>query len=1129
MAPKATAAVLLDRVTRAVDLDLFVLFSSAAATFGAAGQGNYAAANAVLDAVAAGRRGAGLAGQSLAWGLWEQASAMTGHLTTHHKTRISQHSAGMTAEQGLALFDQATGCAEPLLVTVPLDLAALRASAGPPALLRALTGPAPRPAAATPVAASAGDGLYQQLAARPAAERRHVLIDLIRGHAAAVLGHRDPDVIEPARPFSELGFDSLTAIELRNRLATATGLALPATLIFDFPNAVLLAEHLHAELVGETAPEAVLQAPAGIVPDEPIAIVAMGCRFPGGAHSPEALWDLLAGERDAVSEFPADRNWDVEGLYDPDPEHGGTSYTRSGGFVHEAGEFDPAFFGISPREALAMDPQQRLLLEVSWEAIERAGIDPLSLHGTPTGVFAGAWSTGYGNGLAGFEGHLLTGTAASVMSGRVAYTLGLEGPAVTVDTACSSSLVALHLAGQALRSGECSLALAGGVTIMSSPGGFVGFSQQRGLAADGRCKAFSATADGMGMGEGAGMLVLERLSDAQRNGHQILAVLRGSAMNQDGASNGLTAPNGPSQQRVIRQALANAQLTPEDVDAVEAHGTGTTLGDPIEAQALLAAYGQDRPGDQPLWVGSVKSNIGHTQAAAGIAGVMKMVLALRHQTLPATLHVTEPSPHVDWSSGAVRLLAEAVPWSANGHPRRAGVSSFGFSGTNVHAILEEAPGSTPLAGDVPPPVIASGASAWLVSGRSGPGLAAQAGRLADYLVARPELGPADVAWSLATSRSAFEHRAVVLGEGHDELLAGLAALAAGEPAAGVVTGTVPAAGAGRVVFVFPGQGSQWAGMGRELAAVSPVFAARLAECGRALAPFVDWSLDEVLAGAPGAPALEAASVVQPVLWAVMVSLAATWQAAGVVPDAVVGHSQGEIAAACVAGILSLEDAAKVVALRSRALGVLAGQGGMLSVAEPVTRVQDRMDPFGERVSVAAVNGPAATVVAGEPQALEELAAQCAAAGVRTRMIAVDYASHTAQVEAIRGEILAALAGITPQAAQVPMVSAMTGQPVDGPGLDAGYWYGSLRAPVQFTAALATLAEDGHRAFLEISPHPVLTAAITETLEERNIPALATGTLRRDDGGPERLLSSLAEAHVHGVSVDWAAVLPAGQR
>ena len=880
-----------------------------------------------------------------------------------------------------------------------------------------------------------------------------------------------------------------------------------------------------------------------------IAIVGVGCRFPGGVRDPEGLWELLAAGGDAISGFPADRGWDAESLYDPDPDHPGTSYVRAGGFVDDVAVFDAGFFGISPREALAMDPQQRLVLETCWEAFERAGIDPGSLRGSPTGVFVGAASSGYGAGLqAELEGHLLTGTAVSVMSGRVSYTLGLEGPAVTVDTACSSSLVALHLACQALRAGECSLALAGGVTIMATPAAFTGFSRQQGLAADGRCKAFSATADGMGLAEGAGMVVVERLSDARRNGHPVLAVVRGSAVNQDGASNGLTAPNGPSQQRVIRAALASAKLSAAEVDAVEAHGTGTTLGDPIEAQALLATYGQGHQEDRPLWLGSVKSNIGHTTAAAGVAGVIKMVLALQHQMLPATLHAGEPSPHVDWSAGTVRLLTEAVPWPAGGRPRRAGVSSFGISGTNAHVVLEEPPsaedgdaveaarsageGVNGPAGEVTAPVavLAGGPGAWVVSGRSAEGLAAQAGRLAGFVASRPELDPADVGWSLATTRSVFEHRAVVTGGDREELAAGLAAVAAGNPAAGVVTGS--ASGAGRTVFVFPGQGGQWAGMGRELAAVSPVFAAKLAECGRALAPHVGWSLDEVLAGAPAAPGLEAADVVQPVLWAVMVSLAALWEAAGVSPDAVVGHSQGEIAAACVAGILSLEDAAAVVALRSKALMALAGRGGMVSVAEPSAVVRERLGAWAGRLSVAAVNGPAATVVSGDLEALEEVTAQCAAQGVRVKTLPVDYASHCVQVEAIREEVLSALTAIAPGPARVPMVSALTGEVLDGSEADAGYWYESLRSPVEFDRAIRVLTASGHGVFVEVSPHPVLAAAITDTLEEAagrlDAPApVVTGTLRRDDGGPDRWLASLAGVFVRGVAVDWAAVLGGG--
>ena len=1150
MRPKADAAWHLHQLTVAADLEAFILFSSAAATFGGAGQGNYAAANTFLDGLAASRRAAGLPATSMAWGLWADASAMTGHLSEADRARLTR--GGMTAlsaQDGLALLDLAAGRDEAQLVLVRLDVAGLRAQVARgavlPVLWHDLAGGPARPSAVAAATEVGGESLRRDLAGRPAAERDRVLLDLVRAHVAAVLGHASPEAVEPGRAFTDLGFDSLTAVELRNRLNAATGLRLPATLVFDYPSPAVLAEFLRAEVVGaepaETGPgTAEAQALAG----DPVAVVAMGCRFPGGAADPEALWDLLASGGDAISGFPADRGWDIDGLFDPDPDHAGTSYVQAGGFVAGAAEFDPGFFGISPRETLAMDPQQRLLLEVSWEAVERAGIDPASLRGSQAGVFVGATSSGYGAGLPGLEGHLLTGTAASVMSGRVSYLLGLEGPAVTVDTACSSSLVALHLACQALRSGECDLALAGGVTILVTPGGFVGFSRQRGLAADGRCKPFSADADGMGMAEGAGMLVLERLSDAQRHGHPVLAVVRGSAVNQDGASNGLTAPNGPSQQRVIRSALASAQLSAADVDAVEAHGTGTTLGDPIEAQALIATYGQGRPEDRPLWLGSVKSNIGHTQAAAGVAGVIKMVLALRHGVLPATLHAAESSPHVDWSAGDVRLLTEPVPWPADDRPRRAGVSSFGFSGTNAHAILEEPPVGDPArpgqaeadgqaADDGRLPVLASGALAWLVSGRTAEGLRAQAGRLAGHVTARPGLDPGDVGWSLAVSRSAFEHRAVITGADREELAAGLAAIVAGEPAAGVVTGAVPAGGGGRVVFVFPGQGGQWAGMGRDLAAASPVFAGRLAECGRALAPYVDWDLGQVLAGADGAPGLDRADVVQPALWAVMVSLAAVWQAAGVVPDAVVGHSQGEIAAACVAGILSLEDAARVVALRSRALMALAGRGGMVSVAEPAARVRERIGRWGDRLAVAAVNGPAATVICGDPAALAELAAACAAAGVRARPVPVDYASHSAQVEEIREEILAALAGVTPGPALIPMISAMTGRWLDGLEPEAGYWYESLRAPVEFGRAVRVLGDAGHRVFVEVSPHPVLTAAITETVEDAadgDAPApVVTGTLRREDGGPGRFLASLAEVHVRGTRVDWAAVLGSGRR
>ncbi|MEV0186755.1 SDR family NAD(P)-dependent oxidoreductase, partial [Streptomyces sp. NPDC050625] len=893
--------------------------------------------------------------------------------------------------------------------------------------------------------------------------------------------------------------------------------------------------------------------------DEPVAIVGMACRYPGGIASPEDLWRLVAEGGDAISEFPTDRGWDVEGLYDPDPESVGKSYSRHGGFLHEAAEFDAGFFGISPREAMATDPQQRLLLETAWEALERTGIDPTALRGSRTGVFAGLMYGDYALRLhrtpEGFEGMLSTGNAGSVASGRVSYTFGFEGPAVTVDTACSSSLVALHLAAQALRNGECDLALAGGVTVMATPQTFVEFSRQRGLAPDGRCKSFSDAADGTGWAEGVGLLVVERLSDARRNGHRVLAVVRGSAVNQDGASNGLTAPNGPSQQRVIRQALASARLTAADVDLMEAHGTGTTLGDPIEAQALLATYGQDRPEDRPLWLGSIKSNLGHTQAAAGVASVIKMVMAMRYGVMPRTLHVGEPSRHVDWSAGAVGLLTEERAWPELDRPRRAAVSSFGISGTNAHVILEQAPVKEPdeepseepsaetaeetsveTAGEASAPEPATDTPVpWLLSARTAAALAEQARRLVGSVAG---LGTVDVGFSLA-ERTQFEHRAVVVGHDRGKLLAGLEAVAEGRSAAGVVRGEEVSGGP---VFVFPGQGSQWVGMARGLLDSSPVFAERMAECAAALAPHTDWSLLDVVHDADP-EALERVDVVQPVLFAVMVSLAAVWESYGVRPAAVVGHSQGEIAAACVAGALSLEDAAKVVALRSRSLLRLSGQGGMVSVAAPPAEVATRITALDNGLEVAVVNGPELVVVSGSPDALDALVTSYKADGVRARRIAVDYASHSAYVEQLRDELATALSGIRPLAGRVPFYStvgaadgsvdhdASSGQtgPTDTTTLDTGYWYRNLRQPVRFDAAVEAAIQAGNELFIEVSPHPVLTGAVQQNAERLERRVAAIGTLRRAEKEPYRLLTSLAEAHAHGAAVDWTATFDGGRR
>ncbi|MEU6486661.1 SDR family NAD(P)-dependent oxidoreductase [Streptomyces sp. NPDC046887] len=1177
--PKVDAAVNLHELTLRHELSAFVLFSSVAGTFGNPGQGNYAAANAFLDALAAHRRARGLPAHSLAWGLWEHSGDMLGHLEQDDLAWMRR--AGirpLPSELGLALLDAATARDDAHLVPVRLDLATLRKEAAS-GMLRPLFQGLVRTVARRTAAADApvAGGLAQRLAGLGREEQGRALLDVVRAQVATVLGHATPDTVAAARPFKELGFDSLTAVELRNRLNAATGQRLPATLVFDHPTPGALTAFLRDRLLGERTADGraadgriadggnpdgrptvdgSARPTRGGPSDEPIAIVSMACRYPGGVASPEDLWRLVATGQDAVSSFPTDRGWDTD-LYDPDPAATGRSYAREGGFLHDAGEFDPAFFGISPREALAMDPQQRLLLETSWEVFERAGIDPATLKGSSTGVFTGVMHHDYGSASdvpEGLEGYGVTSTQGSVASGRVAYTFGLEGPAVTVDTACSSSLVALHLAVQALRSGECSLALAGGVTVMATPWVFVEFSRQRGMAPDGRCKPFSAAADGAGWAEGAGVLLVERLSDARRNGHPVLAVVRGSAVNQDGASNGLTAPNGPSQQRVIRAALASAGLTAAEVDAVEAHGTGTTLGDPIEAQALLATYGQDRPDGRPLRLGSVKSNIGHAQAAAGVAGVMKMVQALRHGLLPRTLHVDRPSPHVDWSEGAVELLTDAVEWDAGGRPRRAGISSFGISGTNAHVIVEEASpdeagaertGTTVPAPDAIPGVVtgpAPGVVPWPVSGRSRAALRAQAERLSAFVAARTGLAVPDVGHSLAATRAAFEHRAVVLVSDRASALAGLTALADGLPAAATLTGTAPEE-PGRVVFVFPGQGSQWPGMAAELLETSPAFAERFAECDAALRPHVGWSVTDVIraghragtggeapigtagddsAGDDHIPPLDDVVVVQSALWAVMVSLAALWQSVGVRPAAVIGHSQGEIAAATVSGALSLTDAAKVVALRAAAIAeALSGRGGMVSVPLPADQVRERCAPWEGRISVASVNGPSATVVSGEPDALRELLAACQAEDINAKEIPVDYASHSAQVEAIRDQVIGALADIRPRGGEIPFYSTVTGGLFDTTGADAAYWYTNLRQEVRFDETVRALLRDGYGFFVESSAHPVLTMGLQETFEDTGIGrAVALGTLRRDQGGRDRFLTSLAEGYVHGLAVDW---------
>ncbi|WP_167756283.1 type I polyketide synthase [Streptomyces sp. 4R-3d] len=1102
--PKADAAWHLHELTRDRELSAFVLYSSVAGTFGTAGQANYAAANAYLDALAAQRQAAGLPAVSLAWGLWEAGDGLANDLDRADLSRLSRLGiAPLGTAEALATHDDAIATGGPALVAAHIDLAALRAQESPvPPLLRGLVRPVAR--------RTEHGGLAATLAALPADRRTGHVLTVVRAEVATVLGHQDPAEVATGEEFQQLGFDSLTAIELGNRLSTATGLRLPATLIFDHPTPAVLAAHL-ADRLGGPEPDqaAASNAPtSGATADEPIAIVGMACRYPGGVASPEELWRLVAEETDAIGDFPADRGWNVAELYDPDPAHPGTSYVRHGGFLHEAADFDPEFFGLSPREALATDPQQRLLLETAWETFERAGVDVDTLRGSRTGVFAGVMYNDYASRMhtapQELEGYLTNGSAGSVASGRVAYTFGLEGPAVTVDTACSSSLVALHLAAQALRNGECDLALAGGVTVMATPNTFIEFSRQRGLSEDGRCKAFSADADGTGWGEGVGMLLVEKLSDAQRRGHRVLAVVRGSATNQDGASNGLTAPNGPAQERVIRRALASARLSPGEVDAVEAHGTGTKLGDPIEAQALLATYGQERDGDEPLWLGSLKSNVGHTQAAAGVGGVIKMVLAMRHGILPRTLHVGERSPHVDWSSGAVELLDEAREWpQVDGRPRRAAVSSFGISGTNAHVVLEEGPSEAvreESAGPGPLPL------PWVLSGRSVGALRGQAGRLVEWV---GEGSVADVGLTLAAGRSRLPLRAAVVGESVAEFRVGLEALAAGESAPGLSVGSGDG-GSEQLAFLFAGQGSQRPGMGGELAEVFPVFAESFAEVCGAFDGLTGVPLVEAL----GDERVHGTEFAQPGLFAFEVALFRLWESWGVRPEVMAGHSVGEFAAAYVAGVFSLEDAARLVAARGRLMQGLPAGGGMLAVRADEATVTPLLT---EQVSVAAVNGPESVVLSGDGEALDKIAATLNERGIKARKLTVSHAFHSPLMDPVLDAFREVAETVTYSAPQVPLVSTLTGAPAAGGDfVSAGYWLDHARQAVRFHDAVRSL--DGS-AFVEIGPDATLTTLVRNAVDAVSVPSL-----RPDLTEPTAVISALSQLHVEDVAQpDWHAL------
>ncbi|BBJ38666.1 hypothetical protein SSPO_013840 [Streptomyces antimycoticus] len=1148
LGPKALAATHLHELTQGLDLSAFVLFSSGAAAWGGSRQGAYAAANTYLDALAEHRRARGLPATSLAWGPWGDAGMAADETALAFYGRrglspLSPELAVASLQHSLDHRDTTITVADIDWEKFPAAFTAQRPSPLLDDLITTTENPAERTSSAS-TGASAGTSLQRRLSAGTPEQQHQLLLERIQSLAASILGHSGPDAIPPAQPFQELGFDSLTAVELRNQLATATGIDLAPALVFDHPTPNALATYLRAELTGQQI-AVTAHTPTTAAQDEPIAIVGMACRYPGDAHSPKDLWDLVIAHRDAIAEMPTDRNWDLNALYDPDPDRAGTSYVREGGFLYQAAEFDPGFFGISPREAVAMDPQQRLLLETAWETFENAGLDRDTLAGSNTGVFAGVTSQDYlsltGDTASDVEGYVATGNIGSVVSGRVAYSFGLEGPAVTVDTACSSSLVAMHLAAQALRQGECTMALAGGVTVMATPGAFIEFSRQRGLAPDARCKPFAAAADGMVWGEGAGLVLLERLSDARRNGHRVLAVVRGSAVNQDGTSNGLTAPNGPSQQRVIRQALANARLSPSEVDAVEAHGTGTTLGDPIEAQALLATYGQDRPEDRPLWLGSIKSNIGHTQAAAGVAGVIKMVMAMRHGMLPASLHIDEPTPHVDWNAGDLRLLTEPVPWPQGERPRRAGVSSFGISGTNAHLILEQAPEP------IEPTQVsnAAGVTPWVISAQSDAALRSQARALTGHIVGDPEVTPAEVGWSLLRSRTLFDHRAVVIGQDRDELVAGLEALAAGDPHPSLVHPGQAAEAVGQTVFLFSGQGSQRPGMGAELYDRFPVFAVAFDEVCALLDPHLEHPLRELVFSRDpeDAALLDHTTYAQAGLFALHIALARLLDSVGVRPDAVIGHSIGEIAAAHIAGVFNLPDACHLVATRATLMGGLPDGGGMATIAATPDELTEDLARHHGQVSIAALNTPGNTVISGPLETITDISTTWAAKGRKTRTLTVSHAFHSPLMDPILKPFKEAISGLTYHPPTIPLLSNLTGQPADNHITTPDYWTQHIRQPVHFHPAITHTAPHTST-YLELGPDPILTTATHHTLHhhtttntntntntEQNNPTnrptpLTTSTLTHKQPDTQALTHTLAQLHTSGTTIDWTSWYPA---
>ncbi|QSQ15455.1 type I polyketide synthase [Myxococcus landrumensis] len=1149
MAPKVQGAWNLHAGTVGRPLDVFVMFSSAASVLGSPGQGNYAAANAFMDALAHHRLAAGLPALSINWGPWAEVGLAAA--AESRGERLALRGVGsMPTAQALDALGRLLARGSAQAIVVPLDLRQWRefyvAAAQSPFLSALMKEQA---STATP---RKGDVRDRLVAAEPG-RRRALLEAYLREQVGRIL-KQDAARVELDQPFGVLGMDSLTGLELRNRLESGLRLTLSATLIYAYPTVAALTAHLIEQLdlplesvaepgVTRKAPPVVVRAEPSVAVEkgvEPIAIVGLACRFPGGADSPDAYWKLLKDGVDAVREVPADR-WRTSADV---AEHLGT---RWGGFLDRVDGFDPEFFGIAPREAVAMDPQQRLLLEVAWEALDDAGLPRSRLTGTRTGVFVGASGNDYAmlQARADVEGDIYSviGVSNSVIAGRLAYLLDLRGPALTVDTACSSSMVALHLACQSLRNRECDAALAGGVNLVLSDRPGLWLSKLSALSPDGRCRAFDAGANGFVRGEGCGAVVLKRLSDAMAGGDNILAVIRATAVNQDGGSNGLTAPNVLAQQALIREALASARLSPSDIGYIEAHGTGTPLGDPIETEALRATYGKARPEGTHCYLGSVKTNLGHLESAAAMAGLIKTVLALRHQAIPKHLHFKALNPRISLEGTPFVIPTQLQPWPVSERRRYAAVSSFGMSGTNAHAILEEAPPvltstasvetRTPIG--MSPALAASGSDVevsqpLVLSARSEAALRASAGAYREFLLDErsASLSLQDIAFTAAQRRGQHEHRLAVAGRSRSELAEQLRVYLEGGVAAQLTAGVVPRK-PGRVAFVFSGQGTQWKGMGRELLAQDPAFAAALRECDSLLAPHTGFSIVEALEAEDGASRLDETQVAQPAIFAIQVALAAMWRSLGVVPEAVVGHSVGEIAAAHVAGALSLAEAARLVAHRGRLMQRVTGHGRMAAVEITREEAQAEIARFGERLSVGAINDTRSVVLSGEPAALAEVLQSLKARGVSTRDLGVDYAFHSHQMVPLQAELKALLGTLETRQPSLPLFSTVTGALVEGRTLDAEYWASNMREAVRFADATNALLDEGYRLFVELGPQPALGRYVSQALSRRTLEGTALSSMRKGRDGRTVVLGALGGLHAWGIPVDWARVFPSGGR